>query len=104
MSDNPPSLLIGTAGRPMDAHVMRKQTSDETIQRDAERWRKLMRIFAMAYDAGAFESPLIDIYCRMQESHGRVRTMQAELRWDDKLGEPVDLGLAIDAIKEKVKV
>lgn len=65
-------------------------------KRDAYRWRKFTSILQSVYDGETFESDMLDVYCRMQ-SDWENRTVQAELRWDDKRDEPLDLGSAVDA-------
>lgn len=84
-------------GEPIEAVVDRIESLLAADQRDAERWRKFTSILQSVYDGETFESPMLDVYCRMQSGWKKQRTMQAELRWYDKRDEPLDLGSAVDA-------
>lgn len=71
------------------------------LRRDAQRFRTLSLLLQKAYDGDTFESEPLDVYCRMQSGWRDERQVQAELRWKDVRDESLDLGAALDAVKDQ---
>ena len=83
-------------GEPMEEAVARIESLLADDQRDAERWRKLTSLLQSVYDGATFESESLDVYCYMQSGWKNMRTIQAELCWEDIKDMPLNLGSAID--------
>lgn len=71
--------------------------TDRSLERDAERWRKLVALLQQAYDEEDVETDDLFIRANMLSGRGACRRIEVSLSFADRRDEPLDLATAVDA-------
>lgn len=72
------------------------QAEAEADSLDALRYRKFVGALQSAYDGDQIDQDGLAIYCSMQSGFKDIRTVKAEIIWQDTRDEALNLDAAID--------
>lgn len=72
------------------------QAQAEADSLDALRYRKFVGALQSAYDGDQIDQDGLAIYCSMQSGFKDIRTVKAEIIWQDTRDEALNLDAAID--------